>query len=176
MQINDIEKQVRMYAGLTLVLDHKHLLCDQIQLKEHLDKYGNITPGTKLSQIIESIKNANPLSNPRWISNGLVIDSRFTLHELSEGHHLHKNRSSDKLRYQLEILVKNLFEAKTYAEIDVWYDKVNSLLKKSIKTGETLTLIEMLKFRTQTIETLTRAQSEYVLSLVTRLEQKFSSS
>ena len=65
MQINDIEKQVRMYAGLTLVLDHKHLLRDQIQLKEHLDKYGNITPGTKLSQIIESIKNANPLSNPR---------------------------------------------------------------------------------------------------------------
>lgn len=175
MQLNDIEKQVRMYAGLSLVFDQKHLLRDQIKLKEHLDKFGNIAPGTKLSQITELIKNANPLSNPRWISNGLVIDPRFTLHELSEGDHLHENRSRDKLRHQLELLLKNLFEARTYAEIDIWYDKVNSVLKKSIKSDETLRLIEMLKFRTQKIENLTSAQTEYVFSLVSRLEQKFSS-
>jgi len=173
MKLKKIENQVRHYAPLTLSLKRERLTTDQININELLDENGNIVPTTTLFQINASIINESPYAEPRWLVDGRVVDLSLNLLDLADHKHIHPNRETPSLQYQLEILIKQLSEAVTYDDIDNWYGKIGLLFKRSLKRNETATLFNLLKLEIASSEKLIGAKKEYVGSLLKQLEHKF---
>lgn len=173
MKLKKIENQVRQYAPLTLSLRRESLTTDHINLNELLDENENILPTTTLFQINASILSESPSSEPRWLVNGRVVDLSLKLLDLADHKHIHPNRETHSLRYQLEILMKQLSEAVTYDEIDAWYSKIGLLFKRSLKENETAALFNLLKLEIASSEKFIGSKQEYVGSLLTQLEKKF---
>jgi hypothetical protein len=176
MKIKEIESQVRRYAYVSLALNRDKIISVQIDISELLDDAGDILPNTQLSEIGTLITRITPFAEPRWLADGLVLDPKLTLLDLAAKKHVHVNRTTDALRQQLKILMKNLYEAATYKEIDDWYVKVTSLLKNSRKRRELEPLIETLKINVVESKLESDAFQVYVTKMVTELEKKFKNS
>ncbi|MDB2529577.1 hypothetical protein N9X46_02415 [Paracoccaceae bacterium] len=173
MKLKKIEGQVRRYAPLTLSFKREYMSTDRINISELLDEEGNIIPNTTLLQINNSIISENPSADPKWLAEGRVVDPNLNLSNLVHQKHINPNRTDMSLRYQLEILMKQLSEAITYEDIDNWYDKVNLLLKRSLKRRETASLLTILRLELAKEEKLVSSQQEYIESLLKLLERSF---
>ena len=105
----------------------------------------------------------------KFIFNGRVVDTRYTLQDLIDEKHIHENRTEDKSYPQSELIFKRLSEAKTYSDIDDWYLSFEQLLMRTSDEHRKLSLL--IAANNIEIKQLTQTQQEYVRSLIFKLKK-----
>ena len=145
------------------------MLLDEFDVDEAFDASGSLSPDISLSEIIDIIVNKYPSAEVKFIFNGRVVDTRYTLQDLIDEKHIHENRTEDKSYPQSELIFKRLNEAKTYSDIDDWYLSFEQLLMRTSDEHRKLSLL--IAANNIEIKQLTQTQQEYVRSLIFKLKK-----
>lgn len=145
------------------------MLLDEFDVDEAFDASGSLSPDISLSEIIDIIVNKYPSAEVKFIFNGRVVDTRYTLQDLIDEKHIHENRTEDTSYPQSELIFKRLNEAKTYSDIDDWYLSFEQLLMRTSDEHRKLSLL--IAANNIEIKQLTQTQQEYVRSLIFKLKK-----
>ena len=170
MKLKDLERQIRTYVPITLWVKNSNMLLDEFDFDEVFDASGSLLTNVSLSKMIAIIVKKFPSAEVKFIFNGRVVDTRYTLQDLIDEKHIHENRTKDTSYPQSELIFKRLSEAKTYRDIDDWYSSFEQLLMRISNKNRRLLLLDS----TENIEIkqLTQPQQEYVRSLIFKLKTR----
>lgn len=129
MTCNDIEKLVRRYAAVSLVVPLALRNQEIVGTQDLLGVSEPLLKSVALGQILSLIRVQFPEMSPRWIIGGKVLSEELTLEDLSGSKYIHPNRGGHAFSHQVNLLKTQVANAESFEEIDRVYTTAMHLFK-----------------------------------------------